>query len=75
MLAFEFVEAGTATTTKKPHPAAVKAIVADALSQGVVLLSCGTYGNVVRLLPPLTITDELLNDGLDVLEAAIRAQA
>ncbi|WP_424467969.1 4-aminobutyrate--2-oxoglutarate transaminase [Pseudoclavibacter helvolus] len=75
MLAFEFVEAGTATTTKKPNAAAVKAIVADALHQGVVLLSCGTYGNVVRLLPPLTITDELLNDGLDVLEAAIRAQA
>jgi len=41
----------------------------------VLTLSCGTYGNVLRLLPALIIDDDLLNDGLDVLEAAIRAGA
>ena len=40
---------------------------------GVVAISCGTYGNVVRLLPPLVITDEQLADGLDVLGAAVRS--
>jgi 4-aminobutyrate aminotransferase/(S)-3-amino-2-methylpropionate transaminase len=33
----------------------------------VIVLTCGTFGNVVRLLPPLTISDELLAEGLDVL--------
>lgn len=36
------------------------------------MLTCGTYGNVVRLLPPLVISDELLTDGLDVLASAVR---
>ena len=40
---------------------------------GVIAISCGTYGNVVRLLPPLVITDEQLADGLDVLGAAVRS--
>ena len=35
------------------------------------MLSAGTYGNVVRLLPPLVITDDLLEEGLDILEAAL----
>ncbi len=34
---------------------------------GVVILTCGMFGNIVRLLPPLTISDELLTEGLDVL--------
>ena len=41
--------------------------------QGVIAISCGTYGNVVRLLPPLVITDEQLADGLEVLSAAVRS--
>ncbi|PPB49022.1 4-aminobutyrate--2-oxoglutarate transaminase [Arthrobacter pityocampae] len=69
MLAIEFVEPGGRT----PNAEATKAIAARCLSEGVIILTCGTYGNVVRLLPPLVITDELLDDGLDVLEAAIRA--
>jgi 4-aminobutyrate aminotransferase/(S)-3-amino-2-methylpropionate transaminase len=40
---------------------------------GVVILTCGTFGNVIRLLPPLVIGDELLAEGLDVLERAITA--
>ena len=46
------------------------AVAAACLKEGVIILTCGTYGNVIRLLPPLVITDELLNDGLDVLAAA-----
>ncbi len=41
----------------------------------MLILTCGTYGNVIRLLPPLVISDELLTDGFDVLEAAIRQHA
>ncbi|MCG2623455.1 4-aminobutyrate--2-oxoglutarate transaminase [Arthrobacter sp. I2-34] len=73
MLALEFVKSGTAATTKEPNPEATKAIAANCLENGVVILTCGTYGNVIRLLPPLVISDELLADALDVLEAAIRA--
>ncbi|MBD8044427.1 4-aminobutyrate--2-oxoglutarate transaminase [Arthrobacter sp. Sa2BUA2] len=71
MLALELVKPGT----KTPNADAAKAIAAACLQEGVIILTCGTYGNVIRLLPPLVISDELLSDGLDVLEAAIRAQA
>ncbi len=73
MLAVELVRPGTARTTKEPNAEATKAIAAACLQAGVVILTCGTYGNVVRLLPPLVISDELLEDGLDVLVQAIRA--
>ncbi len=75
MLALELVKSGTARTTKEPNPEATKAIAAACLQAGVIILTCGTYGNVVRLLPPLVISDELLEDGLDVLVEAIRANA
>ncbi|WP_255768166.1 4-aminobutyrate--2-oxoglutarate transaminase [Pseudarthrobacter sulfonivorans] len=71
MLAIELVHAGT----KQPNPELTKAVAAACLQEGVIILTCGTYGNVIRLLPPLVITDELLNDGLDVLAGAIRANA
>jgi 4-aminobutyrate aminotransferase/(S)-3-amino-2-methylpropionate transaminase len=71
MLAIELVRAGT----KEPNPELTKNVVAACLDEGVILLTCGTYGNVIRLLPPLVITDELLIDGLDVLAAAIKANA
>ncbi|HLK44678.1 MAG TPA: 4-aminobutyrate--2-oxoglutarate transaminase [Acidimicrobiales bacterium] len=69
MLAIEFVVPGTTT----PDPAAVKAVVASCHAEGVVVITCGTYGNVVRLLPSLTIAEPLLDDGLSVLESAVRA--
>jgi 4-aminobutyrate aminotransferase / (S)-3-amino-2-methylpropionate transaminase / 5-aminovalerate transaminase len=60
--------------TKEPIAAeTIGAISRNALEHGVIVLLAGTYGNVVRLLPPLTIDDALLDDGLDVLEAAIDA--
>jgi 4-aminobutyrate aminotransferase / (S)-3-amino-2-methylpropionate transaminase / 5-aminovalerate transaminase len=64
MLAFEFVE---------QTPARAKAVVAEAFERGLVLLSCGLYGNVIRLLPPLTITDEELEEGLALLEESLAA--
>ncbi|MET1155520.1 4-aminobutyrate--2-oxoglutarate transaminase [Arthrobacter sp.] len=75
MLAMEFVKPGTSATTKEPNAEATKEIAAACLQEGVIILTCGTYGNVVRLLPPLVIGDELLADALDVLEAAIRKVA
>jgi 4-aminobutyrate aminotransferase/(S)-3-amino-2-methylpropionate transaminase len=50
---------------------AVNAITRRCLENGVIVLPAGTYGNVVRMLPPLTIDQALLEDGLDVLDDAI----
>ncbi len=63
MIAVELVESGTAD----PDPQLAKSLCAAAHAQGVIVLSCGTFGNVLRFLPPLTISDELLDEGLDVL--------
>jgi 4-aminobutyrate aminotransferase/(S)-3-amino-2-methylpropionate transaminase len=57
--------------TKEPAPAATNGVLAACLSEGVVVLKCGTYDNVIRLLPPLTIDEGLLDEGLDVLEKAL----
>jgi 4-aminobutyrate aminotransferase/(S)-3-amino-2-methylpropionate transaminase len=67
MLAMEFVEPGT----KTPSPDAAKRVAAYANSHGVLTLTCGTYGNVIRLLPPLVIGEDLLGGAVDVLEAAV----
>jgi 4-aminobutyrate aminotransferase/(S)-3-amino-2-methylpropionate transaminase len=69
MIAMELIQPGT----KNPNAAAAKSIVNYCNQQGVLALACGTYGNVIRLLPPLVITDEQLADGLSVLSAAVRA--
>ena len=59
-------------STKEPLAGeAVNAIARRCLEQGVVVLTAGTYGNVIRLLPPLTIDGALLEDGLDVLGVAV----
>jgi 4-aminobutyrate aminotransferase len=68
MQAIEFV---TDRATRKPDAALTAAIVAEAEARGLILLSCGTRANVVRLLPPLTIPFEMLDEGLDILEASI----
>ncbi|MFE3076817.1 4-aminobutyrate--2-oxoglutarate transaminase [Nocardia tengchongensis] len=71
MLAIELVRPGTTD----PDPELTKRVVAEAFSRGVILLACGTYGNVIRLLPPLVIGDELLDDGITVLEDVLRTTA
>jgi 4-aminobutyrate aminotransferase len=55
--------------------AVTDAIQARCLAQGVIVLTCGPANNVLRLIPPLTITDAELDHGLDVLEAAILASS
>jgi 4-aminobutyrate aminotransferase-like enzyme len=52
-------------------PDRAKATVDAAFDRGLLLLSCGLYGNVIRLLPPLTITDEDLDEGLGLLDEAL----
>jgi len=56
---------------REQTPAAAAATTAAAFQKGLILLSCGLYGNVIRLLPPLTATDEELERGLDLLEEAL----
>ena len=69
MMAIELVQPGTTA----PNAAAAKAVVNYCNQQGVIALSCGTFGNVIRLLPPLVITDAQLEDGLNVLADAVHA--
>jgi 4-aminobutyrate aminotransferase len=52
-------------------PDRAKAVVDAAFDRGLLLLSCGLYGNVLRLLPPLTISDEELDEGLGLLDEAL----
>ena len=56
-----------------PDPALLADVVRRCAAEGVVVLTAGTYGNVLRLLPPLVIGEDLLADGLDVLDAAVAA--
>ncbi|MGD0882361.1 MAG: 4-aminobutyrate--2-oxoglutarate transaminase [Acidimicrobiales bacterium] len=70
MMAVELVTPGT----KEPDPDAARRIVAASNRAGVVTLSCGSYGNVLRLLPPLVIEPDLLEDGLGVLADAVTAE-
>lgn len=67
MMALEFVKPGS----KEPNADAAKQIAAACLEQGVVILTCGTFGNNVRLLPPLVIDFDLLREGLRIFAKAI----
>ncbi|WP_036555442.1 4-aminobutyrate--2-oxoglutarate transaminase [Nocardioides insulae] len=71
MLALEFCEPGTT----RPAPLAAARVSAYCHRQGVLTLTCGTYGNVLRLLPPLVIDEELLDDALGVLEKGVATAA
>jgi 4-aminobutyrate aminotransferase/(S)-3-amino-2-methylpropionate transaminase len=55
-----------------PDAERTKEIAAACHAQGVIVLTCGTQRNVIRLLPPLTIDEALLDEGLDILVAAAR---
>ncbi|MGV9386993.1 4-aminobutyrate--2-oxoglutarate transaminase [Nonomuraea sp. NPDC003707] len=67
MIAIELVEPGT----KEPNPTAVQEIVKRCHAEGLLVLTAGTYGNVLRFLPPLVIPEHLLEEGLGILEKAI----
>ena len=66
MLAIELIKPGST----EPNPEAVAKVLKYCMAQGVFILSAGTYGNVIRFLPPLVITDDLLADVLAVLDEA-----
>ena len=73
MTAIELVED---RASKEPLASATgSAIAAECLRNGVVILKAGTYDNVIRLLPPLMIDEGLLDEGLDVLDAALGSVA
>ncbi|MBT2186026.1 4-aminobutyrate--2-oxoglutarate transaminase [Sphingobium nicotianae] len=72
MVAFELV---TDRTSRAPAAELTSAVVAEAERRGLILLSCGTRFNVIRLLPALTIPDEHLSEALDILEASLEVVA
>jgi 4-aminobutyrate aminotransferase / (S)-3-amino-2-methylpropionate transaminase / 5-aminovalerate transaminase len=67
MIAIEFVD----PETGEPDSATVSRVAATAAQHGVLVLTAGTYGNVIRFLPPLVISDELLREAIEVLDAAL----
>ncbi len=67
MMAIELV---ATDGSKTPDAALTKAVVAACGSRGVLMLSCGSYGNVIRMLPPLVIDFALVEDAMDVLDEA-----
>ena len=68
MLALELVDPATG----EPDAALTARVAQQARDAGVITLTCGTWGNVIRLLPPLTIGDDLLVEGLEILTGALR---
>ena len=67
MNAVEFAEGG------KPSPEFTNKVREEALSRGLILLTCGVHGNVIRFLPPLTVPDAVFDEALGIIEDAIRA--
>jgi 4-aminobutyrate aminotransferase/(S)-3-amino-2-methylpropionate transaminase len=68
MNAIELVHQGDAA---RPDAELTKALVLRAQQRGLILLACGTRGNVIRFLPPLTASDDLVREGLDILEGCL----
>mgnify|MGYP001817777893 FL=1 len=68
MLAVEFV---TDFETAAPDANLTKAVVAHALKRGLILLACGMHGNALRIMVPLTASDEIIEEGLSIFEAAL----
>jgi 4-aminobutyrate aminotransferase-like enzyme len=72
MVAIELFEGGD---THRPDAALTKKVVSEAARRGLILLSCGTYGNVIRILVPLTADNALLEEGLAILADSFAAVA
>ncbi len=71
MIAIELIVPGT----KDPNPAAVNAVTKFCQQEGVLVLNAGTYGNVLRFLPPLVIPEDLLREALEIIEKALASLA
>ena len=72
MIALELVSDGD---REKPNAELTQKLIANATDHGLILLACGFYGNVIRFLPALTITDELVEEGLEHFAALFSAVA
>ncbi|RKT17858.1 4-aminobutyrate aminotransferase/(S)-3-amino-2-methylpropionate transaminase [Streptomyces sp. 1114.5] len=70
MIAIELVKPGS----KEPNPELTAAVAKACHAEGLVVLTAGTYGNVLRFLPPLVIPEHLLDEGLDIIEGAFALQ-
>ena len=70
MAAFELLDSNS-----KPDPALAQALCAKAREQGLILLSCGFYNNTVRILVPITVEPEVLEEGLAIIESSLEALA
>ena len=68
MCAVEFVKD---SASGGPAPELTAQVLKSGNERGLILLSCGTYGNVIRFLPPLTASDEIVNEGMDLFEASL----
>ena len=68
MIAVEFNVPGT----EKANPDFTNAVRLKALEKGLILLTCGIYGNVIRFLSPITIGDAVFNEALDIIEASLK---
>ena len=68
MMAIELCNGGD---LHAPDPDLTKRLVLEAMRRGLILLSCGTYGNVIRILVPLTASDATVDEGLDIIDAAL----
>lgn len=69
MAAFELVES---KDSHVPKPELAAAVTKKAKEKGLILLSCGMYGNTLRFLMPVTIEDEVLEEGLNIVEEALK---
>ena len=69
MVAFEMIKPESFNT---PDPDATKALTSQAAELGLILLSCGVYANTIRVLVPLTVEDEILEQALAMLSDALR---
>lgn len=69
MIGIEFVKD---RDTKEPYPELVNAMVQKAIQKGLIIENCGVFGNAIRFLAPLVITDEQLNCGLDIMESCLQ---
>ena len=58
----------------KPDAELTRRVLAEAARRGLILLSCGAHGNVIRILVPLTASDAVVDEGLDILSACLEGQ-
>lgn len=70
MVAFELARGGD---VKQPDAELTRRVIEEATKRHLILLSCGTYGNVVRILVPLTASDELLDEGMEIIAQSLEA--